>query len=205
MTEHRDSADAASEDTRVDPSSTIELLERARHGDRAALDRLFARPFPPLRRWASGRLPHWARDVTDTDDIVQEALLQTFRRLDAFDSRGVGALYAYLRQAVLNRIRDELRRKSRRPNAVSLDQHEPAGGLSPLEQAIGSAAVERYERALAQLKPEDQEAIIARVELGCTYEEMAESLGKPSSEAARKAVRRAIVRLVEAMDGLPSA
>ena len=65
---------------------------------------------PPLRRWASGRLPRWARDLSDTPDLVQETLFQTFRKINGFEHRGEGALQAYLRQAVMNRIRDEIRR-----------------------------------------------------------------------------------------------
>jgi RNA polymerase sigma-70 factor (ECF subfamily) len=188
----------------ADPASTIELIERARTGDRSALDLLFTRHFRPLRRWASGRLPRWARDVTDTDDLVQDALLQTFKRLDDFDARGTGALYAYLRQAVLNRVRDELRRKARRPPADAPADREADPGPSPLEQAIGSQALERYERALARLRPEEQETLVARLEMGCTYQEVAESLGKPSAEAARKAAQRALVRLIAEMDQLAS-
>jgi RNA polymerase sigma-70 factor (ECF subfamily) len=135
---------------------------------------------------------------------VQDALLQTFKRLDDFDARGTGALYAYLRQAVLNRVRDELRRKARRPPADALADREADPGLSPLEQAIGSQALERYERALARLRPEEQETLVARLEMGCTYQEVAESLGKPSAEAARKAAQRALVRLIAEMDQLAS-
>ena len=68
---------------------------------------------------------------------------------------------------------------------------------SPLEEAIGHEAVERYERALERLKPDEREAIIARVELGYSYEELADALGKPTADAARKAARRALVRLAE--------
>ena len=46
----------------------------------------------------------------DAQDLVQETALQVFRRIEAFDVRRPGALQAYLRQAVLNRIRNELRR-----------------------------------------------------------------------------------------------
>ena len=94
-----------------DLESTFALLDRARGGDRAALDRLFARHLKPLQRWASGRLPAWARGLTDTDDLVQDTLLRTFKRMESFEPRRVGALQAYLRQAVLNRLRDELRKK----------------------------------------------------------------------------------------------
>ena len=183
-----------------DLDSTFQLITRARTGDQAAIERLFARHLKPLQRWASGRLPKWARDLADTDDLVQEALLQTFKRIGDFEPRRVGALQAYLRQAVLNRLRDELRRKARRPDEMNLDGLEDVTARSPLEEAIGRQAIEDYEDALRRLRPEEREAIIARVEIGYTYEELAEALGKPSADAARKAARRALLRLAEEMN-----
>jgi RNA polymerase sigma-70 factor (ECF subfamily) len=110
----RDSIDAPGTlaSGRTDPESTLRLLGRARLGDQAALEQLFGRFLRPLQRWAKGRLPAYARDLADTDDLVQDTLIQTFKRIDSVEPRGVGALQAYLRQAVLNRIRDELRRKA---------------------------------------------------------------------------------------------
>lgn len=179
--------------------STFELIGRVREGDREALERLLARHMGPLRRWISGRLPRWARDLADTDDLVQDTLLRTFRKMGDFEPRRVGALQAYLRQAVLNRLRDELRRKGRAPSMVDMDDVQLEAAGSPLEEAIGRETVERYEAALARLKPEEREAIIARVEMDYTYEELAEALGKPTPEAARKAAQRALVRLAEEM------
>jgi RNA polymerase sigma-70 factor (ECF subfamily) len=179
--------------------SSLTLLERAQSGDRGALDDLIARYLPRMQRWASGRLPRWARDLADTHDLVQETVLQVVRKLDTFEIRGEGALQAYLRQAVLNRIREELRRANRRPSRSELDSQAPDDGRSPLDEAIGQEAIERYERALATLRPEDREAVVARIELGCTNREIAELLGKPSANAARMAVERAIVRLARAM------
>ena len=180
--------------------STLSLVERAHRGDEGALERLVARHLIPLKRWARGRLPSWARDAEDTDDLVQDALLKTFKRLNAVEIRGPGALQAYLRQAVLNHIRNELRKNARRPEIGEFDGFEMDGGLSPLEEAIGRQAVERYEQALGRLKPEEREAVIGRVEMGYSYEELADALGKPSAEAARKAAKRALDRLVRAMD-----
>jgi RNA polymerase sigma-70 factor (ECF subfamily) len=182
-----------------DGESTIRLLERAREGDRQALEILFARCVPLLRRWAQGRLPRWARDAADTQDLVQETVLQTFKRLNTFEPRREGALQAYLRQALMNRIRDELRRFERRPVSSDLDASAPDTAPSPLEAAIGQQAYERYERALGRLRPEDREAIIARVELGYSYEELASALDKPTPEAARKAAQRALLRLAAEM------
>jgi RNA polymerase sigma-70 factor (ECF subfamily) len=184
----------------ADPESTFHLLARARAGDQEAVELLFARHLKPLQRWASGRLPRWARDLADTNDVVQETLLQTFRRIDRFEPRRVGALQAYLRQAVLNRIRNELRRRGRRPEGTLLDDVEVEDAESPLERAIGSEAVERYERALQRLRAEEREAIIAKVEMGYSNEELAAALGKPTAEAARKAAERALVRLAQEME-----
>jgi len=186
-------------DGRDDLESTTELIGRARDGDTAALERLFDRLYAPLRRWTRGRLPGWARDLADTDDLVQEALVQTFKRIGDFDPRGGGALQAYVRQAILNRIRDELRRAGRRPAAEGFDGQEVDHGLSPLEHAIGQEAVERYERCLARLKPRDREAMIARIELGFDYPELADLLGTPTADAARKVAERALVRLAAEM------
>lgn len=193
-------ANAPGEGAGEDLDSTQELLIRAHQGDETALEHLFQRHLEPLQRWASGRLPTWARDLADTDDLVQDTLLRTFKGLENFEPRGVGALQAYLRRAILNRIKDELRRKARQPLATDLDDQQAYDGLSPLEQAIGHEAVERYERALARLQPGEQEAIIGRIELGYTYQEMAQVMGKPTAEAARKAAERALMRLVEEMD-----
>ena len=180
--------------------STFVLVERAQAGDREALERLMARHLAPLRRWARGRLPQWARDGTDTDDMVQDAMLRTFRSLGTFDARGQGALLGYLRQAIVNRVRDELRRKGRRPDVTDLDAVHLMSRISPLEEAIGREAAERYELALASLTAHEREAIIGRVEMGYSYAELADVLGKPTADAARKAAQRALVRLAEAMN-----
>lgn len=177
----------------------MRLLERARNGDREALEVLFTRHLPRLRRWATGRLPKWARDVADTHDLVQETLLQTFKRVETFEARGEGAFQAYLRQAVLNRIRNELRHFRRRPEATALDSNHVDSSPSPLEAAIGGEAIERYEAALAELTPDNRELVVARIELGYDYDELAADFDRPTAEAARKAVQRALVRLVEAM------
>lgn len=179
--------------------TTFDLVERAKAGDDDALNRLFARYMPSLRRWASGRLPRWTRDLMDTDDLVQETVVRAVKRIDQFESRHEGALQAYLRQAIVNRIRDEVRRAKRSPAPSALDENAKSPDASPLEAAIGGEALERYEAALARLRPDEREAIIARVEMDGSYRDVATALGKPSADAARMAVSRALVRLAQEM------
>ena len=179
--------------------STTVLIERARGGDRDARDAIFARYLPRLQRWASGRLPRWARDMDDTHDLIQETLLQTLKNIGRFEPRGELALQAYLRQAVANRVRDELRRFARKPGRDPLDEGQPGHSPSPLDLAIGSEAAERYERALAALPEADRDILIARIEMGYSYQELADALGRPSADAARKASERALLRLAAEM------
>jgi RNA polymerase sigma-70 factor (ECF subfamily) len=184
-----------------EPSSSRRLLERARRGDGSAMERLFARHLDSLRRWARGRLPRAARDAGDTEDLVQEAAANVFRRLPHFEPRRDQALRAYLRQAVRNRVRDALRQRQRRPAPAEIDEQAPAGGPSPLHAAIEAENASRYRAGLERLRPEERELVVARLELGYSYEQIALALGRASPDAVRVAVRRAMLRLAEVMGG----
>jgi len=182
--------------------STLDLLARARQGDEDALNELLKRNQGPLRRWARGRLPRWTRDMRDTEDLVQETLAQTLKHLGSFEHRHEGALQAYMRQALINRVRDEVRRVNRYPAVGGLedaDQHA-VQAASPLEEAIGTQALERYEAAMSRLRAEEREMIQSRVEMQQSYQQIATAHGKPTADAARMAVSRALVRLAEEMD-----
>jgi RNA polymerase sigma-70 factor, ECF subfamily len=183
----------------LSPETTVELLELAKEGDPQALDRLLERCVPALRRWAHGRLPPTARSLNDTADIVQDTVISAMRHLEVFESRHQGALQAYLRRAVMNRIRDVIRHHKRRPEVSGLSEELQDEATSPLESAIGAENLERYESALERLKPPDREAIIGRLEMLYSYDELATVLGRPSAAAARMAVTRAMKRLAEEM------
>jgi RNA polymerase sigma-70 factor (ECF subfamily) len=181
--------------------TTLALLARARAGDRMALEAIAARLLPRMRRWAAGRLPSWARDLADTEDLVQETISSVLRRVDRFEVRHEAALTIYLREALSNRLRNEIRRAVRHPPAGGIDAvaERPSPAPSPLDLAITQEALEHYESALATLVPEDREAIIGRMELHYSFDELAQAWGKPSADAARKVVKRALNRLADAM------
>lgn len=183
----------------LDGLSTVELVRRAHAGDRRAIDHLFARYLPILRAWAAGRLPRWARDTVDTDDMIQDTLMRTFRNVEGFEPRHDGALGAYLRQALNNRIRDEIRKVPRRPRKEEIREDHVDAGASPLEQALGAEALHRYDEAIRRLTDEDRELIVARIEMGLSYEQVAAATKKSTADAARMAVGRALVRLATQM------
>lgn len=190
---------AVNADSSGDVHSSFALLLRARSGDEDACNELCARYLPRLRRWAHGRLPGWARQHLDTEDIVQDTLMQSVRRLPDFTPEHERAFCAYVSQALRNRLRDAVRRALTRPSGQPLSPEEPAGDPSPLEQALGVQMLGRYDTALQRLRGPDRELVIARVELGLGYDEIAGLLDKPSIPAARVAVSRALVRLASEM------
>ena len=186
--------------TAPDASSSLTLLARAQAGDREALDLLITRFLPRMRRWAHGRLPQGARGLADTSDLVQETVFQTFKQIERFEVRGDGALQAYLRQALMNRVRDYARHARRRPVTTALDTGMDPPARSPVEEAVGQQVLDRYEDALSRLRDTDRELVVARVELGLDVDEIAAAFDKPTPAAARKAVARALMRLAREMD-----
>jgi RNA polymerase sigma-70 factor (ECF subfamily) len=182
--------------TDISCDSTLHVLERARQGDRSAAQILIARALPPLRRWTRGRVPDYARGAADTEDVVQDAVLGTFKRIERFEHRTVGALQAYLREAVVNRIRDLIRSSRRRGVKVALEDDLAVQEPSPLEVAIKREKSERFLKALQELSPSDRQVIVWRIELGYSVGEIAERLGK-SKAAAGMTVTRAVQRLTK--------
>ncbi len=180
---------------------TGELLDQARSGDEAARQRLMERFLPLLQRWARGRLPLFARATAETDDLVQVTLLRALQNVARFENRGEGAFLAYLRQILLNAVRDEVRRVGRRPPHDPIDRELPDSSPSAVERVIGRQAMVAYESALALLEPRQREAVLLRVEFGYSYLQIAESIASPTANGARMTVSRALARMAREMDG----
>ena len=179
--------------------TTRDLVERIREGDRGARDRLLGRYLPILTRWARGRLPPQARDLNETADLVQVALVRAMENLPAFQVQGEGAFFGYLRHVMMNLVRDEIRRTGRRPSHEEVPSDIPDAQAEPDMEAISSQALESYERALQAMSPEERDLVIMRVELGLSNEEIAIASASPSTNAGRMRLARALLHLAELM------
>lgn len=198
-----DADDGALRDALLSDEPTIELVIKARDGDRQAVEALLQRCLPDLRRWAHGRLPPAARGSLDTADLVQETVLHVLRRLDSFQPRHVGAMQAYLRQSVINRIRDEVRKIGRQPAPTELPDDLAADLTSPLEAVVEAEAYERYRAALSELTPREREMVVARIEVQWSLAEIAQRFGMRTPDAARMAVSRALRKLTARLQPPP--
>ncbi len=185
------------EDTPV--QSTTTLLNRIREGREDARDELYRRCLPMLLHFARGRLPAHRRDLSDTEDLVQVTLMRTLNKLDDFDSRGKGAFFAYLRTIMLNAVRDEIRKHSRKPFSVTDIDIPAAADDSVVATAIGVETLDAYENSLEDLTDKIKEAVVLRVEFDLSYEEIALELDLPSSDTARMRVNRGLAQMATTM------
>lgn len=179
---------------------TLVLVRGARSGDPTALEELCRRYLPRLERFASGRLPGYARGTLDTRDLVQDALVNTLGKLEHFDPQRPGCFQAYTRQAILNALRNRVQRvKPKAPQTFVL-ANAPDATPSPLEELVGRDTLDRYETALAALEEDERELVVARLEFHGSFQEIADATGRTSPDAARMAFKRALLRLAEVMD-----
>lgn len=176
-------------------SSNKEVVPRR---DQSAWGQLLHEQTIALRRWAHRRLPAWARTISDTSDLVQDAVVRTLARWDLVSVATPTALQAYLRQCILNRIADEHRRVARRGLAQSIDDEAQSHTPSPLEAAVAAELSDRYKAALARLRESDRFLVVGHAELGYSPAQLACATGR-NVPATRVALRRALLRLAEAM------
>ena len=183
----------------ADLESTATLLRRVRAGDQDARERLVVRYLALLKRWARGRVPPRARGLADTDDLVQTTLVRALNGVQHFEPRREGAFLAYLRTILLNQLRTAIERVDAGPPLQSLPEELEGARPSPLEEAIGTEAMESYEAALASLTEDQRQAVVLRIEMGLTFQQVAEATESPSVDAARMLVARGLTRLSERM------
>ncbi len=182
------------------PRSRIPAWSDYPRRETGAVARLFATLLPGLLRWARRRLPARARRRMDTGDLVQEALVGALVHLPDLDERDPERVRAYVQQAIRNRIRDELRRSALGEVATTEDEDAPEPRPGPLDEAIAADNERRFRAALGGLSPHDQALVTGRLDLELSYEQLADSLGLASADAARVAARRAMLKLARRLD-----
>jgi len=183
------------------PSSTELLLRRYQRGESGAGELFFQRVMPSLYRWAHGRLPPRLRGANDTHDLLQEAVVNALPKLPRLQYRQRKAVRAYLRTIVRNHFLDLVRRQQvREAGADRVAAEMTPRSPSPHETLAEREDRERYFAALQRLSPADRDLIVARIDLGYSYEQIALMTDRSSRDAARMAITRAVKKLAVAMD-----
>ena len=190
----------SSRSRRDDLETTVVILERARTGNDAAVERLVRRFLPELTRWAHGRVPRNCRPLDDTQTVVLDTLRSALSHLETFEYRREGAFLTYLRTIFMNKIKDKYRSAARRPDHGELSTALPAPD-DPSADLEREEFWELYDEALGTLPERMREAVFLRLELAWGYQRIATAIGSPTPNAARMYVTRGIRRLATEMNG----
>src|SRR5436305_1547132 len=189
------------------------LLARARAGDAAARDRLFAHCRDYLGLAARARVEPWLRAKVDASDLVQQTLLEAHRGFARFQGATEAEWLAWLRRILDHNAADFVRRyrgtgKRQVGREVRLaDPGDSAANGCP-EPAAGdespSAAAVRHESelqlaaALTQLSPDHREVILLRNLQRLPFDEVARRLNR-SRPAVQMLWMRAIQKLQQVL------
>lgn len=150
------------------------LLDAARQGDGAALDRLLRIYEPRIYRFGL----RMCRDAADAEDVLQETLLAAARNLTGF--RADAALSTWLYALARSHCIKQRRRGKFEPaRAEPLDAAHAVRDPAPLpdEEAARAELAGRLERALRRLDPRHREVLLLRDVEGLTAPEVARVLG----------------------------
>jgi RNA polymerase sigma-70 factor (ECF subfamily) len=192
-------------------SGTIDaLLDRARKGDRLALDRLFDLCRNYLAMLAQAQVEGWLRAKCDPSDLVQQTLMEAYKGFDGFQGATAGEWLVWLRRILQHNAADYVRRygaaqKRRAGREVRIGQSgdrscapEPAdSGASPSEQLLAQERELLLVEALARLSPDHRDVISLRNLQGLPFDAIAQRMGR-----SRPAVQMLWIRAVENLQRL---
>src|SRR5262244_3255050 len=201
-------------------AETTRLLEQARAGDQEALNALFARHRPRLRRMVDLRLDRRLQARIDASDVIQEAYVEVVTRLNEYVHQPSYPLFLWLRLIVGERLlklhRQHLGTQMRdaglevsiyrgalpAASSAALAAQLLGKHTSPTQAAVRAERMMRLQEALNTLDPMDREVLSLRhfEELSCA--ESALSLQIEESAAAKRYIR-ALKRLKSILANMP--
>lgn len=196
----------------MDPTQSMELVWQGQRGNAGAVNELFTRYIPRLRRILCIKITAAQRAAVDPEDVLQETLIVASRRLNELELRTPASILQWLSKIadyeIKNRLeylhaekRDPARELRMRSDSDSEDQ---LGVVVPSEDPTPSQTFARSEMQqlvdlhLSQLEPADyREVILLRDHYEADWETIRSTLGRPSIEAVQDLYKRAEKKLRE--------
>ena len=197
-------------DDDTDDGTITRSVMRMVRGDEAALRQLVTDHLPWIEAHVRKRLSAVARRDGDTQDYVQEALLDVLRDGPHFAIDDVGAFRGLLARIVENNLIDRVRylhreqrdyrRQKPMPTDSVLQLDAPQRSVTEPPTAAGRTEQQHWLRlAVELLEPDDREVIRLRDWEGLSFPELGKRFAI-SEDAARKRYDRALPRLAEKLD-----
>ncbi|HVJ87776.1 MAG TPA: sigma-70 family RNA polymerase sigma factor [Caulifigura sp.] len=187
------------------------LLVKARAGDTAARDELFARCRSYINLVARTQVESWMRTKVDASDLVQQTMLEAYRGFPQFDGGTEGEWLAWLRKILSHNTQDFIRRMrtEKRGGAKEIPLqggndseglfHDPASPEeSPSQMLTGREREIALAQAIERLPDDYREVILLRNLQRLPFDDVAERMGRTRG-AVQMLWSRAIQKLTEEM------
>jgi RNA polymerase sigma-70 factor (ECF subfamily) len=159
---------------------------------------------PSLKAIAAGLLPDHIKSRVDDSDLVQETLLKAVAQADQIRATCPEQLEAWLKETLLNSVRDCIKFHGRQQRAVSREHFLPLESLrstdpSASEQIRKQETKEIVLSAVMDMPDDYRTVLLLRQQMDLTFPEIGERM-KRTPEAARMLWGRALVALGEKLN-----
>jgi RNA polymerase sigma-70 factor, ECF subfamily len=180
-------ADERSERARQKLVDDALLMERVARGDLRAQHQLVVQLRPRVIRMAR----HMSPRVDEVEGLTQDVLVQVLRSADSF--RAEGCVEAWADRIAARTMLKRLRRERRQPQTVEIPEL-PDHGAGVDDEYLGSLRRECVRDLLAQLPADQRLAVVLKLVLGHTVDEVAEMMAR-SAWSVRYLLRQGRARM----------
>lgn len=194
-------------------AATVDLIRRFQCGDPRALDPLFARHYPRVLRFVQIRMGPLVKSRFEAEDVVQSVFAAAMQDLHSVSFSEPGELRCWLATVAENQIRglaDYLKAKKRDPRLErSLDDirsgisngsfrfDPPDDGTPPLEALARHELHEIVNECVGELSDDHKQVVLLRSVAGCSWELVAEKMGRETPQAVCMLHARARIALMK--------
>lgn len=161
---------------------------------------------PSLKAIAAGLLPDHLKSRVDDSDLVQETLLKAVAQADQIRAIYPEQLEAWLKETLINSVRDCIKFHSRQQKSISKEQFLPLESVhstdpSASELVRKAEAREIVLNAMTDLPDDYRTVLLLRQQMDLTFPEIGERMQR-SPDAVRMLWARALVALGEKLDSM---
>lgn len=132
------------------------------------------------------------RDKMQAEDVVQEAFIKVYRKIDLFEGRS--SFKSWLTQVVLNTCKNRVRKQNR--ETLGLETPKPSHAQGPEESIIHLDIGEMLKSEIENLPEKQRQALMLRVYEDLSFKEIAEIMNSPY-DTAKANYRHALMKLRE--------
>lgn len=168
------------------------LINRAKDGDREAINTLISCYWQPIYRFIYSKL----KNEDDAKELTQDTFMKAFRSLPRYKVMDV-PFKSYLGRIAINAVTDFWRKKGRTPQSVNINDHEEAiidERETPEEYTLRLEGQEQIAKLVESLPAEQRQVVKLRVILGISIHDAAVQMNK-TEPAIKMLQQRALQNL----------